>query len=180
MRRVGLGLLYWVASINPVAWAEIPRWLPALAIALGVTLIPTASRADRTLGDDLRTLGETLRSAEPHLNEIQKTLQELAQAARPACIPLDVFRQILDNSGASYDILNITRTEAASLLADEVTGTEPPSKWTVAVIALDAEDAEGKRQLFMAFGRDGAICRRLNVPEDGVKTILRRVYGWRV
>jgi hypothetical protein len=143
MRRVGLGLLYWAASINPVAWAEIPRWLPALVIALGVTLAPTASYAQ-------------------------------------SCILLDIFRGVMDARGVSYDVLNVTRTEAASALADEVTGTEPPSHWTLAVIGLEPVDAEGKQQLFIAFGRDGAICQRLNIPEDGVKLILRRVYGWRV
>jgi hypothetical protein len=143
MRRVGLGLLYWVASINPVAWAEIPRWLPALVIARGVTLAPTASYAQ-------------------------------------SCILLDIFRGVMDARGVSYDVLNVTRTEAASALADEVTGTEPPSHWTLAVIGLEPVDAEGKQQLFIAFGRDGAICQRLNIPEDGVKLILRRVYGWRV
>jgi hypothetical protein len=144
MRRAGLGLIYWVASIHPVAWAEIPRWLPAFVIAIGITLAPTASRAQQP------------------------------------CIPLDVVRQHLDSTGVSYDVLNITRTEAASLLADEVTGTEPPSKWSLAVIGLEPVDAEGKQQLFMLFGRDGMICQRLNIPADGVQLILRRVYGWRV
>jgi hypothetical protein len=34
--------------------------------------------------------------------------------------------------------------------------------------------------LFVAVGKDGSICAKLDIPEEGYKVILRRIYGWKV
>jgi hypothetical protein len=95
-------------------------------------------------------------------------------AAAQGCMALDAFRAMLDAQGISHDVLAGARKVAAVAMVDEATGAED-SGWDVAVVGLAPDGS-----LFVAVGKDGSICAKLDIPEEGYKQILRRIYGWRV
>jgi hypothetical protein len=95
-------------------------------------------------------------------------------AAAQGCMALDAFRAMLDAQGISHDLLTVARTRAAVEMVDEATGAEG-SGWDLAVVGLAPDGS-----LFIAVGKDGSICAKLDIPEEGYKVILRRIYGWRV
>jgi hypothetical protein len=95
-------------------------------------------------------------------------------AAAQGCMALDAFRAMLKAQKIPHDLLTVARTRAAAQYVDEATGAED-SGWDVAIVGLVPDGS-----LFIAVGKDGSICAKLDIPEEGYKVILRRIYGWKV
>jgi hypothetical protein len=94
-------------------------------------------------------------------------------AAAQGCMALDAFRAMLDVQGISHDVLAGARKVAAIALVDEAEFSN--AGWDVAIVGLAPDGS-----LFIAVGKDGSICAKLDIPEEGYKVILRRIYGWKV